>query len=298
MNKSIIVGCMRFASFSEKEMDNLLHNAIDMDLKHFDHADIYGDGQSEEIFGKALANDRNLRREDLFIQTKCGIVKGKNSYYDLSEKHIVESVENSLKRLKTEYIDMLILHRPDALTEPEEVASAFDLLEKTGKVKQFGVSNHKPAQIELLRTCVKQEIKVNQVQFSIPVSNMIANGMEVNMTSEGSYDRDDNVLDYCRKNKITIQAWSPLQMPDWKGCFIGAKEYEQTNQILRELAEEYSVSVSAIAYAWILRHPANMQIVTGTTKAERLKDAVDACNIKLNREQWYRLYLSAGHILP
>lgn len=289
---------MRFAEFSEKEMNSLLHSAVEMDLKHFDHADIYGEGRSEEIFGTALANDKSLKREDLFIQTKCGIVKGKTSYYDLSKKHILESVDGSLKRLKTDYIDMLILHRPDALTQPEEVAAAFDELQQNGKVKQFGVSNHKPAQIELLRTCVQQKLEVNQLQFSLPVSNMIANGMEVNMTSEGSFDRDDNVLDYCRKNNIRIQAWSPLQMPDWKGCFLGAKEYDKTNKLLKEFATEYSVSESAIAYAWILRHPARMQIVTGTTKAERLKDAVDACRIELSKEQWYRLYLSVGHILP
>ena len=218
--------------------------------------------------------------------------------YDLSKDYILESVDGILKRLRTDYLDMLLLHRPDALVEPEEVAAAFDILEKSGKVRMFGVSNHKPIQIELLKRYVRQEIVTDQLQFSIPVSNMVANGMEVNMETEGSADRDGSALDYCRLNDITIQAWSPFQMPAWKGCFFGNEEYADLNKVIGELAGQYGVSPTAIAAAWILRHPAHMQIVTGTASEERLTEIIDAGRISLSREEWYRLYLAAGHILP
>lgn len=295
----VIFGCMRFDQFTPQNMNKIIHSALDMGITHFDHADIYGQGRSEEVFGEALSNDKSIKRENLIIQSKCGIVSNvKYPHYDLSKKHIVESVEGSLKRLKTEYLDILLLHRPDALTEPEEVAEAFDLLFKEGKVREFGVSNHKPMQIELLKKYCKYPIVANQLQFSLPVSNMVANGMEVNMTTDGAFDRDESVLDYCRVNSITVQAWSPLQMPNWTGCFIDNEKYKELNSVLNELAEQYKVSPSTVAFAWILRHPAKIQIVTGTTKAERLKEAVEASNIKLKREEWYRLYLAAGHILP
>lgn len=295
----IIVGCMRFAEFTEKEMNKTLHGVVESGLNHFDHADIYGNGKSEEVFGKALANDKSLKREDLIIQSKCGIVSNvKYPHYDSSKEHIIESVNGSLKRLKTDFLDILLIHRPDALTQPEEIAEVFDILYKQGKVREFGVSNHKPMQIELLKKYINQPIVVNQMQFSIPVSNMIANGMEVNMTTEGSADRDGSVMDYCRINNITIQAWSPLQMPDWQGCFLGNKKYGQLNEVLEEIADKYSATPSIISLSWILRHPARMQIVTGSTKIDRIKDAVEAKKINLTREEWYRLYLAAGHILP
>ena len=203
-----------------------------------------------------------------------------------------------MKRLRTDYLDVLLLHRPDALVEPEEVAEAFDILEASGKVRYFGVSNHKPMQIELLKKYVKQSLNINQLQFSIPVSNMVANGMEVNMTTDGAIDRDGSVLDYSRLNDITIQAWSPFQMPEWKGCFIGSSEYEALNKKMDELAKKYGVSSTVIAAAWILRHPAKMQLITGTASVDRLKDIIKADDIALTRQEWYELYLSAGHPLP
>ena len=292
---SVIVGCMRLADKTTSEMARFIHTAVDNGMTWFDHADIYGDGRSEELFGTALAADSSLNREDLIIQSKCGICRG---YYDLSKEHILSAVDGILTRLKTDYLDILLLHRPDALVEPEEVASAFDELERSGKVRSFGVSNHKPAQIELLRKYVKQEILYNQLQFSLPVSNMIANGMEVNMETPGSIDHDGSVLDYCRINDITIQAWSPFQMPAWKGVFIGAPEYEELNHVLNELAEVYDTTVTALAAAWILRHPAGIQIITGTASEDRLCEIKSAENIRLSRKDWYRLYLAAGHPLP
>lgn len=292
---AVIVGCMRLGEKAPDSMNHFIHTALELGAFYFDHADIYAGGASEAVFGEAWRKDSSIRREDIFLQSKCGIRKG---YYDLSKDYILESVDNILKRLQTDYLDMLLLHRPDALVEPEEVAEAFDVLERSGKVRFFGVSNHKPMQIELLKRYVRQEIVTDQLQFSIPVSNMVANGMEVNMETEGAADRDGSVLDYCRLNDITVQAWSPFQMPAWKGCFLGNKEYDELNKEIGKLAEQYKVSPTTIAAAWILRHPAHMQIVTGTAKEDRLAEIAAARDITLSREEWYRLYLAAGHILP
>ena len=292
---AVTIGCMRLGEKDEDAMNRFIHTAIEQGAYYFDHADIYAGGKSEEMFGKAWSGDQSLRREDMFLQSKCGIRKG---FYDLSKEHILESVDGILKRLRTEYLDMLLLHRPDALVDPEEVAEAFDVLEQSGKVRRFGVSNHKPMQIELLRKYVRQDILVNQLQFSIPVSNLVANGMEVNMETKGAVDRDGSVLDYCRVNDITIQAWSPFQMPSWKGCFLGSNAYAELNKELEILAEQYGVSTTTIAAAWILRHPAKMQLVTGTASERRLGEITAAGEISLSREEWYRLYLVAGHILP
>lgn len=292
---AIVVGCMRLGEMDGKRMNAFLHAALEQGANYFDHADIYAGGKSEEIFGQAVKEDSSIKREDLIIQSKCGICKG---FYDLSKKHIIESVDGSLKRLQTDYLDVLLIHRPDALIEPEEVASAFDELEKSGKVRHFGVSNHKPMQIELLKRYIEQPLIINQLQFSLPVSNMVANGMEVNMETEGSIDRDGSVLDYSRLHDMTIQAWSPFQMPNWQGCFLGNDAYADLNEKIEVLAETYGTSATAIAAAWIFRHPAGMQLITGTTKPERLKEIIASSDIVLTREEWYQLYLAAGHLLP
>lgn len=297
--KSIIIGCMRFASFDKTSMNKVIHLCLDNNFNHFDHADIYGNGRSEEVFGEALFSDSSIKREDLVIQTKCGIVNNiEYPHYNLSKEHIIKSVESSLKRLKTDYIDILLLHRPDALVQPEEVAQAFDCLKSSGKVLEFGVSNHKAAQISLLQKYLNQKLIINQLQFSLACSNMVANGMEVNMTTPGAFDYDDSVLDYCRLNDITIQAWSPLQMPNWQGCFINNSNYSQLNEVLCEIACKYDTTPSSVAYAWILRHPAKMQVVTGSTSESHLFEAFNSVKIQLSREEWYRLYLASGHILP
>ena len=272
---SIAVGCMRLSEKSKDEMNHFIHSALEQGAYFFDHADIYGGGMSETVFGEAFSGDPSLKREDIFLQSKCGIRQG---CYDLSKDHILESVDGILKRLQTDYLDLLLLHRPDALVEPEEVAAAFDVLFESGKVRQ--------------------PLVANQVQFSIPVSNLVANGMEVNMETPGSVDHDGSLLDYCRLHDITLQAWSPFQMPSWKGCFLGSDEYPELNRKIRALAEKYSVSDTTIAAAWILRHPANMQLVTGTASENRLKEIIAACAITLTREEWYELYLAAGHPLP
>lgn len=292
---SIVVGCMRLNEMTPQELNHYIHSSLELGANFFDHADIYGKGRCEELFGAAMKDDASIRREDIILQTKCGIQQG---YYDLSEKHIMESVDASLKRMHTDYLDVLLLHRPDALVEPEEVAAAFRKLSDSGKVRYFGVSNHKPMQIEVLKKYVESELIINQLQFSIPVSNMIASGLEVNMETPGSIDHDGSVLDYCRLHDITIQTWSPFQVPGWKGTFLQNEDYAELNRELQLLAEKYKVSAASIAAAWILRHPAHMQLIAGTTKESRLKEIIEASSIELTREEWYKLYLSAGHLLP
>lgn len=292
---AVAAGCMRIDWLDKAGLCNYINTCVELGINFFDHADIYGGGRCEELFADAF-KETGLKREDVILQSKCSIVPGR--MYDLSKEYILESVDKILKRLNTEYLDILLLHRPDALVEPEEVADAFNILKESGKVNYFGVSNHKPMQIELLQKYTNQKLIINQLQLSLPVSNMIANGMEVNMTSDGAVDRDGSVLDYCRLKDITIQTWSPFQKANWQGCFIGSDDFAELNNVMKELADKYGVTPTTIASAWILRHPANMQLIAGTTSVDRMKEIAAATDFELTREEWYRLYLSAGHPLP
>lgn len=292
----IAVGCMRIGEMEHIDLCRHILGCLEMGLNFFDHADIYGGGECERAFGKAMKK-LEIPREDYFLQSKCGIVP--NTKYDLSKCHILDSVDGILKRLDTDYIDILLLHRPDALCRPEEVASAFDALYTSGKVRNFGVSNHNPMQIELLKKYCRQDIIVNQLQLSLPFASAISEGMEVNMQTEGGVNRDGCILDYCRLNDIAVQAWSPFQYGTFEGTFIdNFDKFPELNYCLDELAERYMVTPTAIAAAWLFRHPANIQLIAGTTKLSRLKEIIDGCDIRLNRDNWYKLYLAAGHILP
>ena len=292
---AIGAGCMRIDSLSLDALCQYIDTYMEAGINFFDHADIYGGGRCEELFGKAFVKT-GIKREDVIIQSKCGIVPG--VMYDFSKEHILQSVDSILQRLQMDYLDILLLHRPDALMEPEEVAAAFDILETSGKVLHFGVSNQRPMQIELLQKYTKQKLMINQLQFSIPVSNMIASGMEVNMQTDGAIDRDGSILDYCRLHDITIQTWSPFQYGFFEGIFIGSDKYPKLNALLDKLAEKYNVTPTTIASAWILRHPAKMQLISGSTSPKRIKEIAAASDITLTREEWYQLYLAAGHILP
>ena len=292
---AIVMGCMRMKELTVKEAAKLVDAAMAEGVDFFDHADIYGKGACESLFGRVF-EQTEFRREDIILQSKCGIVPG--VMYDFSKEHILQSVEESLRRLRTDYLDILLLHRPDALMEPEEVAEAFDLLEGSGKVRHFGVSNHTPMQIQLLKKCVRQDLLVNQLQFSIPFSNMVASGLEANMLTDGAVNRDNSVLDFCRLHDMTIQAWSPFQYGFFEGVFIDSEKYPELNQVLADLAEKYGTTKTGIASAWIFRHPAKIQMVAGTTNLKRLREIALAADIRLTREEWYQLYLSAGHILP
>lgn len=292
---AVAAGCMRIHALDESQVDEYIHTCLELGISFFDHADIYGKGSCESLFGRVF-EQTEFRREDIILQSKCGIVPG--VMYDFSKEHILQSVEESLRRLRTDYLDILVMHRPDALVEPEEVAEAFDILEGSGKVRHFGVSNHTPMQIELLKRYVKQDLLVNQMQLSLPFSNMIAAGLEANMLTDGAVNRDGNVLDYCRLHDMTLQAWSPFQYGFFEGVFIDSDQYPELNQVLGDLAERYGTTKTGIATAWILRHPANIQMIAGTTNLKRMREIGLASEIRLTREEWYQLYLSAGHILP
>lgn len=290
----ISLGCMRINELSKKDAANFINTALEEGIDFFDHADIYGGGKSEEIFAQAVDMKPSIR-EKFIIQTKCGIRPG---YYDFSKEHILEAVDGSLKRLQTDYIDVLLLHRPDALVEPEEVAEAFSVLHRNGKVRNFGVSNQNPMQIELLKKYVNQKILINQLQLSITNTGMIDAGINVNMKVDGSVDRDGSILDYCRLNDITIQPWSPFQYGFFEGVFLNNDKFPELNKKIDEIAGAKGVPNTAIAIAWLLRHPAKMQPIVGTTNAARLKDICKASTIELSRQEWYEIYLAAGNKLP
>ncbi len=290
----ISLGCMRISDMSNQEVSNLVHTALDEGINFFDHADIYGGGKSEAIFATAIGMNAGLR-EKMYLQTKCGIRQG---MYDFSKEHILEAVDGSLRRLQTDYVDVLLLHRPDALVEPEEVAEAFNSLQDSGKVKYFGVSNQNPMQIELLRKYIRQPIIANQLQLSIMFTGMIDQGINVNMKVDRSIDRDGGILDYCRLHDITIQPWSPFQYGFFEGVFLDNDQFPELNQKINEIAAAKGVSNTAIAIAWLLRHPAKMQPIVGTTNPNRLKDICNASDITLTRPEWYEIYLAAGNMLP
>lgn len=290
----IIVGCMRMDSRTPQELANMIDDLADRGIRFYDHADIYGHGKCEELFGEAMQL-ANTPREDLIIQSKCGIRDG---WYDLSKDYILDSVDGILNRLQTPYLDLLILHRPDALMEPKEIAEAFDQLQKSGKVRHFGVSNFTPEQIRLLQTEVKQPLLVNQLLLSIPNAWMISQGLEANMPTQGALDRTGHVLEQMRQMGITLQTWSPLQYGDWEGTFLDNPIFAELNETLQKLADKYNVSKSAIAAAWILRHPAGMQVVTGSSRTDRILEMARARKVDLTRKEWYDLYRAAGHRIP
>jgi len=290
----IALGCMRIASLSNQDIATLIHTALDAGITFFDHADVYGGGKSEEKFAEALEMTPRLR-DTMILQTKVGIRKGS---FDFSKEHILEAVEGSLKRLRTDHLDVLLLHRPDALVEPEEVAEAFTILQDSGKVKYFGVSNQNPMQIELLTKFVKQPLIINQLQLSITNTGMIDAGINVNMKIDSSIVRDGSILDYCRLKEITIQPWSPFQYGFFEGVFLDNDKFPELNAHINTIAASRGVTNTAIAIAWLLRHPARMQPILGTTNPTRVKDACKASDVKLTRQECYAIYLAAGNKLP
>ena len=290
----IVLGCMRINDLSKSQASTLINTALDEGINFFDHADIYGGGKSEEVFADAVEMNPSIR-EKFILQSKCGI---RNGFFDFSKEHILNSVDGSLKRLKTDYIDILLLHRPDTLMQPEEVAEAFSLLQSSGKVKYFGVSNQNPMQIELLNKYLKNKIIINQLQFSITNTGIIDSGLNVNMKIDPSIDRDGSILEYCRLKDINIQAWSPFQYGYFEGVFLDNDKFPELNMKINEIAAIKGVTNSAIAIAWILKHPAKIQPIVGTTNPKRLKDICKASNVELTRQEWYEIYRAAGNKLP
>lgn len=294
---AIIQGCMRMPALSKEEAANVITTAYECGINFFDHATCYGNGEAEERFAQALPLT-GIRREDIYIQSKCGLCFDRNEF-DWTKDNILSSVDDSLRRLNVEYLDALLLHRPDLLFAPEEVADAFDILEKDGKVRYFGISNLMPMQIELLKKYVKQPLVFNQVQFSLEQSQLIDQALYMNnKTTDLSINRDGSTLDYCRLNDITIQAWSPLQFGMFGGTFIDNPDFSELNKVLAKIAEREGVSKAAVAIAWILRHPANIQAIIGTMNPEHIKDTCEAVKVKLSHHDWYEMYLASGKFLP
>ncbi|MCU1411163.1 MAG: aldo/keto reductase [Rhodoglobus sp.] len=297
---NVVLGIMRIADKTDDEVRDLVSTARDAGIDFIDTADVYGKELhgSDRRFAEALQLTSS-ERSALTIQTKCGIVR-EGPYFDFSYEHIIESVEGSLAALETDYIDILLLHRPDALVEPEEVARAFDELEASGKVRAFGVSNHTPRQIDLLKKSVRQPIVANQLQLSITHAPIITQGVAANMLgADQSATRDGGgILDYCRLNDITVQAWSPFQAGFFTGVFLDSPEYPELNAVIDRLAAQYGVPSIAIATAWITRHPANMQVVLGTTSPDRVAGAAQGSDLPLTRAEWYELFRAAGHLVP
>lgn len=295
---AVIQGCMRMPALSGEEAAKVIRTAFDCGINFFDHATCYGEnGAAETRFAEAFPLT-GLKREDLIIQSKCGICPERQEF-DWTKENILASVDDSLRRLNTDYLDTLLLHRPDLLFDPAEVAEAFDALEKAGKVRFFGVSNLMPMQIGLLKKYVKQPLVINQVQLSLEQSQLIDQALYMNnKTTDMSVSRDGSALDYCRLHDITVQAWSPLQFGMFGGTFIDNPDFPELNQTLGTLAEREGVSKAAIAIAWILRHPAKMQAVIGTMNPSHIKDICAAAEIRLSHHDWYALYLASGKFLP
>ena len=291
---AVSLGCMRFEDIDYKRTEAIMDKALELGVNYYDHADVYGAGRCESLFGEYLKNHKSVR-DGIYIQTKCALKVGQ---YDFSKEHILKAVEGSLERLGVDYVDALLLHRPDTLMEPEEVAAAFDTLQRQGKVKNFGVSNHNPMQIELLKTAVKQPLNINQLQFSVTEAGMITSGLNANMKNTESVMHDGSVLEYSRINGITIQAWSPFQYGLFKGAYVDSDKYPMLNEKLQQIADKYGITKTGVVTAWILRHPANMQMIAGTVNPKHLEELCSGADIVLTRQEWYEIYLSAGHYLP
>ncbi|HJE14879.1 MAG TPA: aldo/keto reductase [Lapidilactobacillus dextrinicus] len=290
----IALGLMRIADKTTDETVKLLETAVEHGVNFFDNADIYGGGDSERRFGDALAAS-TINRDDILIQTKVGI--GKNEY-DFSKQHILEGLNGSLERMGLDHVDFLLLHRPDALMEPDEIAEAFFELQKSGKVREFGVSNFNPMQIELLQQAVAQPLVINQLQLGLMHTGMIDFGFHTNMTDPRSTNHDGGIYEYSRLNNMTIQAWSPYQYGFFEGVFIDNPKFPEVNAMLHKIADKYHSNVNAVAAAWILRLPTSVQVIAGTTNPERLAQICEADQVQLTRSEWYDLYLAAGNDLP
>ena len=293
----IVLGMMRIKDKSVKAVEELVETALSVGINAFDLADIYGLGRCEELLGLVLKNRPDLR-EKMWIQSKCGIRIEEFTYFDFSKDYIIKSVDGILQRLKIDHLDSLLLHRPDALMESDQVAEAFDLLYKQGKVRNFGVSNQNPMMMELLKKDVKQPLAVNQLQLSAAFTPGFESGFHVNMEDSQAAMRDGSIFEYCKLHDVVIQAWSVLQFGYFKGNFVGNEKFQALNQVLDRLAFKYGVTPSTIAISWILRYPAKMQAVVGTTNPKHLREVSQAANFSLTRKEWYEIYLAAGNNLP
>lgn len=291
----VVMGCMRISEMEYDSLEDLVMTAVERGVNHFDHADFYGNFQSEVRFGEVLAKNPSLR-EKIVLQSKCGIRT--TGYYDSSYEHIVDCVNNSLKKMNTEYLDCLLIHRPDVLADVNEMARAFEELKAAGKVRWFGVSNHNPIQIEVLQQAVKDRLVFNQMQMSIMHTPMIDQGINVNTYFDGSVDRDNGTLEYCKLKDLVLQTWSPFQYGFFEGVFLDNPKFPKLNQVMDQLAEKYGVSKTTLAVAWLLRLPMKIQVISGTTRKSRMEEVAAGADVQMERADWYAIYKAAGNRLP
>lgn len=303
---NVALGIMRMGTLPVEDCTKALLAAHEAGINFIDSADIYGRdpklgrGSSEIHFGQALKQS-GLKRSDFFIQSKGGLYAdetGQITRYDSSKKHLIKSVDGILQRMGIDYLDSFLIHRPDPLMEPDQIAAAFDELQQAGKVRHFGVSNFNPQQIELLQQVCSQHLLIDQLQFSIMHTGMIDFGLHTNMTDPASISHDGGLLEYLRCKHMTIQTWSPFQYGTFAGTFIDNEEFHELNVVLKQLAYKYHVSKNAIAVAWILRHPAKMQVLLGTMNPQHILDSAKGSDVTLTAQEWYDVYLAAGNTLP
>ncbi|MCO6184326.1 aldo/keto reductase [Leuconostoc fallax] len=302
---AVALGVMRINDKSASEAQKIVQTAYGNGINFFDTADIYGAGRSSKIFGDALKTT-GITRHDIYIQSKSGVILAdgqidgdglKGPRYDFSKQHLIATVDTELRRLQTDYLDTFLLHRPDALMVLDDVAEAFQQLEQSGKVRYFGVSNMHPGQVTLLQSALSQKLQINQLQFGLKHTNMIDNELHVNVDSTHTLGDNSDILSYSRLNKMTIQAWSPLQYGYFGGVFVDNEQFPELNATLQALAIKYDVTKSSIAVAWILHHPAKIQVTIGTMNVERIAQMTDL-DYDLTNQEWYDLYVAAGHDLP
>lgn len=298
----IILGIMRMDALSVDEAVKVLETAKEAGINFIDSADVYGNGKAEETFGAALKKS-SLSADDFYIQSKGGIFKNPErgyeaTRYDFSKKYLLETVDGILQRMGVDHLDSFLLHRPDVLMDPAEVASAFDELQNSGKVRHFGVSNMNPGQVALLQSAVSQKLLINQLQFSVMHTGPVDFDIHTNMTDPKSVSHENGILEYSQLHQMTIQAWSPFQYGQIEGTFINNPDFPEVNAALQKLADKYGVSKNAIGAAWILRHPAKFQVIAGTMNPDHLKDTAAGADVHLTNQEWYDVYLAAGNDLP
>ena len=291
----VALGVMRISEKSPEEAVKIITTAMDCGINFFDTADVYGAGKSSRVLGRAL-KDAGIARDKVILQTKFGIVAGKR--YDFSKKHLLEALDFELNNLGVDYVDFALLHRPDTLVELDQVAEAFNELQNSGKVRHFGVSNVNPWQTELLQSAVDQKLEVNQLQFGLGHTGMVEQEFHVNMSDASSVDHDGGSLAYTRLKKMTIQAWSPFQYGFFEGVFVDNPKFPELNAKLEELAKKYDSTKNGIATAWILRHPAQMQVILGSMNPTRIQQMAAGADVTLEAQDWYDLYFAAGNDLP
>ncbi|KRM57676.1 aldo/keto reductase [Secundilactobacillus malefermentans] len=291
----VALGIMRMDALSVDDAAKVIETAHDAGINFIDSADIYGDNKSEEVFGKALKQS-SLSRNDFKIQSKGGIIL--DTRYDFSKQHLLDAVDGELKRIGTDYLDSFLLHRPDPLMEPDQIAEAFDELQTSGKVRHFGVSNFNPGQVDFLQANVSQRLMINQLQFGVMHTGAIDFGMHTNQQDEGSIDHDGGMIEYSRLHNMTIQAWSPYQYGAFEGPFIDNPKFPELNAELQKLADKYGVTKNAIATAWIIRHPARIQVILGSMNPQHIQESAAGADVTLTKQEWYDVYFKAGHNLP